>query len=399
MSSLGLLATIFSVRAVSELVGEELGGRLARLYQVSRDLGLTETVLFEVADVQESALSELETQRIETAGSLFPTLEFVGALSVDPAFPEETGPGSVRPPSKSDDEERLLYFWSDPAGTAIMLGQLDWNSDPGDDGEALTGEVAKPMVSGAIVFSRPRQPDADFIATIAIPGEIVLDENESLFVVDFLDANWTDELMRRHVERVGEMPLATIEPANLDVMVQDFLNGRAFAFVNRGGLSQEELINPSLSGLDEVPESGRQVIIQAFQLGWRNGVSKQFDRYVLERASRDVDLPSTSGSGESKTANRLVVIHPLCCPVRTRAILAGVDPVDRVELPTNGASVSVPAVDAPANLVETIESFAASRFKSVDVVKTLESEVQSRPDCKEVFHMDEPFAATVFVME
>ena len=416
MSLIGLGLTVFAVEAVSKLTGEEFSQRQRRLYLLSRDVGLFETLLFQVSNVRPETLSELELERLAAAKSMIPELTFLGALVADPAFENADGTGRKRPASTSDDEERLLYFWADESGTSVLLGQVDWLNAPsmralagtdqsgtdqsgtdqsGTDRQG-TDQSGDLRLAGGLMFSRPKGSESRFLTTVAIAGEVPIDRNEVLANVNMTDSGAIKGLLSQHLTRTQGTTLESVSPDGLDVFVQDFLNQRAFAFINRGGLTNQELTAPMMEIGDDIPEDVRRTIVLSFVLGWRNGVSKQFDQFVLERASRDVTLNEGTATGESGSNPTLLILHPLTCPIRTRSILDGIDPQTNMSTKESGEAIRVPAVDYPPDIEQRIAAFAKTPADFTEVLADLEKEIRGRGDCKELYQLADPFPATVF---
>lgn len=389
LSIVGLVSTILCIRAVDGLAEGRLSNAIEAIYLRSRELGQQDTLLFAVTKFHADALSDLAKQRLEQAKSIAPDLEFLEVLNGDPAFPTNLQSDT----NEAELKNSLLYIWCDEDRQSILIGQIK-SEFTVNQLSLLKDSGIKPWLSAAMVFSKFASPEVHYESTIAIGGEMEIEATETTFALDLMSPDSIKTLMRRHDEATAGMMLEELDVGSIEVVIQDYLNHRAFNLAKQGGYSNEKVKRLHGAGLEEISEEWRNTFLFALYLGHRNGRSKQFDQFVLEKMSRDREVIPDQESDPSR-----IILHPLSCPIRTAALLAGEGLEEVTHTDSEGLTRSVPKADFPVDLIKRIEAFAQQSPDLQTLMDSLQEQIENRTEYKPIYQMEKPFPATVYQIQ
>lgn len=395
MSLIGLSATIFSVYAISHSAVSEEKSVVEDAYRFSRALGKSNVLLSTFTKSDSADFQRTESEFVRVVESRNPGWSFWGALDSAPAFP---------PVSDSDPDQfvelgprlnRRHYCWTDDRQSTLLICLFRWDEIQPRETDDEYGPGESLPLSAALAISRINSSDPSFRSTHSVSSLPDLGSHENVLDLADHQAGSVAELIESHRSFVGQADLDQIDPKDVDVLVSDFFQQRAFRFANRGGDSLEEGVQKfvKVSGAD-VDSVVAYAGIHSIVIGKRNGVSKQFDQFVLERMSRD----STVLSGVDSSLPPLVV-QPLSCPIRMQSVLRRLNGTLLKPLDT-GIVLSPDAIlDLPADLTDQIESLGNSGNDIRETATRFGEVFNERPELEMVFQMKEPFPATVYYVK
>ncbi|MCA9138254.1 MAG: hypothetical protein KDB00_15890, partial [Planctomycetales bacterium] len=221
-----------------------------------------------------------------------------------------------------------------------------------------------------------------------------LGDHENVLKLILHEAGVISELIDSHRVFVEPMDLVRFEPQDFDVTVQTFFQQRAFAYVNTGGDVLEKRFRDFAEGsnLYEINSNDDKNRIYALLMGVRNGVSKQFDQFVLEKLSRD-----TMNRANGNSSLPPIVIQPLSCPIRFESLLLRLDGNQIEPMKTDIVLSPDTILDLPADIAERINAFRESGQDIRETAVRFRDVFDQRPELEAVFQMKEPFPATVYM--
>ncbi len=388
LSAIGLIATIVCVRQVAHVTVAEFPAKMQEVYVGFREIGLQSTLLYEVSESDKESLDEEQSEFLEEWRKTWTELEFAALVQAKPAFPVDESLYFNAADIESDSWTTIYTIWQTQETHTIIAAALV--SDP-DRGTKFGPLVAISRRESELIATETLPPVAERADFLAALGK------HRTFVQAFpTTPGVLAELIDAHHQHLGTTDCPEIGAEDYAVAIQEYLDRDAVAYVMDSGLlSISETTGFDNEGYESLGDR-KAIAVAAMDLGYRNGVSKQYDRYVIERMSRDVAADVDESQPASVDRDDPVVIHSLSCPIYIQSMLNGVSSGDRRPFSLLDEDGTVPLCDVPLDLIDQLSAISSGGLDLRTLGGQLTRQLQSRQDFEQAYQMSEPFPATVF---